>query len=57
MENAWDHAQTTLEPVDETVWTFLDSEIDGALTSVRESTPDTTAETDTLTALITSLGG
>lgn len=55
LETAWDDAQPTLEPMDGTAWTFIDSEIDGVLTSVRAPSPDPTAERDALTALIASL--
>jgi uncharacterized membrane-anchored protein len=55
LETAWDDAQDTLEPLDETAWTFLDSEIDDALTAVRSSDPDAPGEQEALGALITSL--
>ena len=57
LETAWDDAQPTLEPIDGTAWTFLDSEIDDSLTAVRASSPDVAAEGTALTALITSLAG
>lgn len=57
LETAWDDAQPTLQPLDDTAWTFLDSQIDDVLTSVRASTPDPAAEKEALTALITSLAG
>jgi uncharacterized membrane-anchored protein len=57
LETAWDDAQPTLQPLDDTAWTFLDSQIDDVLTSVRAGTPDLAAEKETLTALITSLAG
>ena len=57
LETAWDDAQPTLEPLDGTAWTFLDSEIDDVLTSVRASAPNTAAEEAALTALIASLAG
>lgn len=57
LENAWDDAEPELVKVDETAWTFLDSEIDDALSTVRDSNPDTAAETQALNALITSLAG
>jgi hypothetical protein len=55
LETAWDDAQPRLEPLDETAWTFLDSEIDDALSAVRDSSSDTAAEQQALGALITSL--
>ncbi len=57
LETAWDDAQPTLEPLDETAWTFLDSEIDDALSAVRESSTDPAAEERALNALLTSLAG
>lgn len=57
LETAWDDAQPTLEPVDQTAWTFLDSQIDDVLSSVRSSSPDAAAETQALNALIRSLAG
>lgn len=55
LETAWDDAQSRLEPLDETAWTFLDSEIDDALGAVRASNPDQPAQQQALDALITSL--
>jgi uncharacterized membrane-anchored protein len=55
LESAWDDDQSRLEPLDETAWNFFDQEIDAALTAVRASNPDTTAEQQALGALITSL--
>ena len=55
LETAWDDSQPILEPLDETAWTFLDSEMDDVLASVRKATPDLTAQHDALGALITSL--
>ena len=57
LETAWDDAQPTLEPLDGTAWTFLDSEIDDVLASVRAPAPDVSAEVQALTALVTSLAG
>jgi uncharacterized membrane-anchored protein len=55
LETAWDDAQSRLEPMDETAWTFLDSEIDDALSAVRASQPDAGEEQQALGALLTSL--
>jgi uncharacterized membrane-anchored protein len=55
LEKAWDDAQPRLEPLDGTAWTFLDSEIDAALTAVRASNPDVAVEEQALTALTSSL--
>jgi hypothetical protein len=57
LETAWDDAVPTLQPLDDTAWTFLDSQIDHVLTSVRASAPDPAVEKEALTALITSLAG
>ena len=55
LETAWDDAQPQLEPLDETAWTFLDSEIDDVLGAVRASNPDAATEQQALGNLITSL--
>jgi len=55
LETAWDDAQSRLEPLDETAWTFLDSEIDHVLTAVRASNPKTSDEQQALGTLIASL--
>ena len=55
LETAWDDDQATLQPQDETAWTVLDGQIDSVLTAVRASNPDPATETQTLTALLTSL--
>ena len=55
LETAWDDDQATLQPQDETAWTVLDGQIDSILTAVRASNPDPATETQTLTALLTSL--
>ena len=49
--------QSRLEPLDESAWTFLDSEIDDALNAVRAGAPDPAAEQQSLSTLITSLNG
>src|SRR4051812_20215949 len=55
LETAWDDDQATLQPLDDTAWTVLDGQIDSILTAVRASNPDPATETQTLTALLTSL--
>ena len=55
LETAWDDAQPTLKPLDETAWAVLDGQIDAVLTAVRAATPDTAAETDALKALLATL--
>jgi uncharacterized membrane-anchored protein len=55
LESAWDDDQSRLEPLDQTAWTFLDSEIDDALTAVRAPDPNSADEQHALETLITSL--
>jgi hypothetical protein len=55
LETAWDDDQATLQPLDDTAWTVLDGQIDSVLTALRASNPDPATETQTLTALLTSL--
>jgi uncharacterized membrane-anchored protein len=55
LETAWDAAQATLQPLNGTGWTVLDGQIDRVLRALRASNPDPTTETQTLTALLTSL--
>jgi hypothetical protein len=55
LETGWDDDQATLRPLDDTAWTVLDGQIDGVLTALRTSNPDPVTETQTLTALLTSL--
>ncbi|GHJ43416.1 hypothetical protein Cs7R123_07580 [Catellatospora sp. TT07R-123] len=56
LESAWDDDQSTLQPMDDTAWTFLDGRIDAVLKTVRANSPDRAAEEQALTALLTSLG-
>jgi len=56
LESAWDNGADTLRPMDENAWSGLDGQIDRALKAVRASKPDPAAETQTLGALLTSLG-
>jgi hypothetical protein len=55
LETAWDDDQPTLQPMDDIAWTVLDGQIDSVLTALRSSNPDSATETQTLTALLTSL--
>jgi uncharacterized membrane-anchored protein len=55
LETAWDDDQPTLQPMDDIAWTVLDGQIDNVLTALRASSPDAATETQTLTALLTSL--
>lgn len=56
LETAWDTDQARLEPMNETAWTFIDTEIDQVLSSVRSATADRSAEQQALCALQTTLG-
>ena len=55
LETAWDHDESTLRPMDEPAWHVLDGQIDSALKALRASKPDAATETETLTALLTTL--
>ncbi|HOB48018.1 MAG TPA: hypothetical protein PKK01_01715 [Mycobacterium sp.] len=55
LEAAWDQAQSRLEPMNATAWTFLDSKIDKALKAVRAATPDPATEQQALGALAGAL--
>jgi len=55
LETAWDDAQSRLQHLDKTAWTFLDHQIDAVLTAVRAGKPNADAENQALGALITSL--
>ncbi|MCB0995402.1 MAG: hypothetical protein KDB21_09945 [Acidimicrobiales bacterium] len=57
LETAWDDGQPRLQPLNATAWTFLDSEIDDALSAVRAKSPNPADETGALHALVTSLEG
>src|SRR5262245_10876758 len=56
LETTWDDDQATLEPLDQTAWTFLDGQIDAVLQAIRAKSPDSSAERVALEALIQSLG-
>ncbi|GAA5207230.1 hypothetical protein [Microbacterium kyungheense] len=56
LERAWDDAQSTLEPLDETGWTVLDGQIDDVLSAIRASTPDAAQEKAALATLQETLG-
>lgn len=55
LETTWDDDQSTLEALDRPGWKVVDGQIDAVLTAVRSSKPDATAETQSLTALLTTL--
>ena len=56
LESAWDDDQATLQPMDCQAWTFVDQQIDPALSAVRDSSPDQAREAKALTSLLTTLG-
>lgn len=55
LESAWDDAQSRLQPMNETAWSFLDGKIDKALKAVRAGTPDAATERQALTDLQNAL--
>ncbi|MFH7595216.1 hypothetical protein WDV06_08930 [Streptomyces racemochromogenes] len=57
LETAWDDDQSTLEPMSEKAWDFLDGRIDEVLRAVRARRPDKGTEVDALKTLLASLGG
>ncbi|MCW2737240.1 hypothetical protein [Nocardioides sp.] len=56
LESAWDADQGSLLPKSCQAWTFVDSQIDDVLSSVRASSPDRAAEDQAMTTLLTTLG-
>jgi uncharacterized membrane-anchored protein len=56
LETAWDDDEGTLQPENCRAWTFVDTQIDDVLTSVRASHPDQSAEDRAMAGLLTSLG-
>jgi uncharacterized membrane-anchored protein len=55
LESAWDEAQPTLQPADDTTWTAIDGRIDAVLTAIRDTNPDPATEKQTLGDLLTAL--
>jgi uncharacterized membrane-anchored protein len=55
LESAWDDDQSTLKPMDDTAWHFLDGQIDEALSAVRADTPNTDSQKHALGTLLISL--
>ena len=55
LETAWDDDQDTLNAADCQAWSYLDHQIDQALTAVRSSSPDQSAELAALQSLLTTL--
>jgi uncharacterized membrane-anchored protein len=56
LESAWDADQDSLQPKDCQAWTFVDQQIDPALSAVRDSNPDRSTEMHALNILLTTLG-
>lgn len=56
LETAWDDDEGTLQPENCRAWTFVDTQIDDVLTSVRASHPDQSAEDRAMAGLLTTLG-
>jgi uncharacterized membrane-anchored protein len=56
LETAWDDDQSTLQPMDCQAWTYVDQQIDPALSAVRDSSPDPATEDAALHTLLTTLG-
>ncbi len=55
LESAWDNDESALRPTDEATWTAIDVRIDHVLKAIRATTPDPTAETHSLSALLAAL--
>ena len=56
LETAWDDDQGSLQPKNCQAWTYVDTQIDDVLTSVRASSPDQAAEDQAMTDLLATLG-
>jgi uncharacterized membrane-anchored protein len=56
LETAWDDDQSTLQPMDCQAWTFVDQQIDPALSAVRDGSPDQATEDAALHSLLATLG-
>ena len=56
LETAWDDDEGSLQPKDCQAWTFVDTQIDDVLSSVRASNPDQAAEDQALHDLLVTLG-
>lgn len=56
LETAWDDDQGSLEPKNCQAWTFVDTQIDDVLTSVRASAPARATEDQAMSDLLTTLG-
>jgi len=56
LEAVWDDDQSTLQPLNQNGWGFLDGQIDAVLQAVRAKSPDNASETASLNALLLSFG-
>jgi len=56
LESTWDQAQPRLQPLDDTAWTFIDTEIDHVLTAVRAGSPEQATEKQAVATLLATLG-
>lgn len=56
LETAWDDDQGTLQDTNCRAWTYVDTQIDAVLSSVRESHPDRATEDRAIDDLLTTLG-
>lgn len=56
LESSWDDAESRIAVKDCVSWTYVDEEVDAALSAARASSPDSTAEMDSLQTLLTTLG-
>ncbi len=56
LETAWDTDESTLRPLDCAAWTFIDQQIDPALSAVRAPSPSQAQEEQALSALLATLG-
>ena len=56
LETAWDDDQVTLQSANCRAWTYVDTQIDDVLTSVRAGNPDVPTEDRTIDHLLTTLG-
>jgi uncharacterized membrane-anchored protein len=56
LETAWDDDQDSLQPKDCQAWTYVDTQIDDVLSSIRDQKPDQATEDKAMQALLTTLG-
>jgi uncharacterized membrane-anchored protein len=56
LETAWDDDEASLQPRNCQAWTYVDTQIDDVLTSIRGSSPDRSTEDQAMGDLLTTLG-